>query len=107
MKCGYADVRRHFAYQLKGVESMNKLIVLRKYSLKKPSTGFIKPGPFEGIIKFEVDGRVTLKQGAYFTTNMFNTAGEAQKHLAITYSPKYECKFELNKDLDSSSKCNT
>jgi len=76
---------------------MKDLIILKKYFLKKPSVDFIEPGLFEGIIKFEADGRVTLKEGAYLTTNEFNSADEAQKYLSITYSPKYECKFEINK----------
>ncbi len=72
------------------------MVLLRKYSIDRPKTNIIVPGSFEGIIKFEVDGRVTLTEGVYLTTNEFDSSDKAQDYLSITYSPKYECVFRID-----------
>ena len=77
-------------------QNMNRLAVLRKYSMSP--LDFVEPKTFEGIIKFTVDGRITIEKGAYLTTNEFGSADEAHRYLAITYSPKFENIFELNKE---------
>lgn len=81
--------------------------VVRKYKLARAKEGeFLSPNPLDGIIEFKVDGKVTLKKGAFLTTNKFHNlcSIEARDFLAITYPPRYEyewkqdefgvCKFE-------------
>lgn len=67
---------------------MKRQAVFRKYSWdgKKQC---LYPSYFEGIIEFTADGEINFKQGAFLTTNSFNSPQDAQKYLSITYCPSY------------------
>jgi len=71
---------------------MGKEVVLRKYSLREKTC--IYPSYFEGIIEFTVDGQIIFKQGAFLTTNFFDSPQKAQEYLSLTYYPSYLYEWE-------------